>query len=764
MTEMTTSSPESRSSETRNSLIGRPIGRVDGPLKVTGRATYAYEHAVNEAAYGYILGAAIAKGRIVEIDSAEAERVPGVLHVMTYRNAPAQPEFGPAVTPTVPEVFTRARPVLNSSRVRFYDEPVALVVAETFEAARAAAGLIRVRYEEEGGVFDLPARLADAYAPGRTNAGFETDSATGDFDGAFAAASVKVDATYRTPYEHHNPMEPHATLAVWSGDEVTIYTSAQTLANFQAGLASTLGIPRERVRIVSPFIGGGFGAKLIVHADTVLAALAARVLRRPVKVALTRQQMFANAGHRAEMVQQVRLGAGRDGRLTSIGHDVWSATSGFEEFCEQTAVFTRSLYAAPNRLTRHRLVPVDLNRGEWMRSPGEAPGMLAFECAMDELAERLDLDPIELRIRNEPTEDPERGVPFSTRNLVACMQEGARRFGWERRNPTPRRIREGRRLIGYGMAAAIRPNYIGAAAAKVAIDATGRVTAHLDMTDIGTGTYTILSQIAAESLGVPIAAIKIELGDSRFPRTAGSGGSWGASSAGSALHHACSALKERIMEAARSDDRSPLRGADAAEPIFVGGEVSVGNRTVSLADLIGRIAPDGIEATGSVAAGRNTESYRTYSQHSYGAHFAEVAVDSDTGEIRMRRMLSVIGAGRILNAKTARSQILGGMTWGIGAALMEETVLDPRYGHFVNHDLAEYHVPVNGDVMEMEVVFLEEYDDKANPLGAKGLGELGVCGSGAAIANAVYNATGLRVREFPITLDKLLPGLPASAI
>ncbi|ACP21598.1 predicted oxidoreductase with molybdenum-binding domain (plasmid) [Sinorhizobium fredii NGR234] len=757
-----TETMENRSSE--NGLVGQSIARIDGPLKVTGRATYAYEHAVNGAAYGYILGAAIAKGRIVEIDSRKAEQAPGVLHVMTHRNAPAQPEFGPAVTPTVPEVFSRARPMLNSDRVRFHDEPVALVLAETFEAARAAAALIDVRYEEERGAFDLPARLADAYAPRRTNAGFETDSAVGDFDRAFAAASVTVDATYRTPYEHHNPMEPHATLAVWSGDEVTVYTSAQTLANFQAGLASTLSIPREHVRTVSPFIGGGFGSKLIVHADTVLAALAARVLRRPVKVALTRQQMFANAGHRAEMVQRVRLGAERDGRLTSIGHVVWSATSGFEEFCEQTAVFGRSLYAAPNRLTRHQLVPVDLNRGEWMRSPGEAPGMLAFESAMDELAEKLGLDPIELRIRNEPTADPEQGVPFSTRNLVACMQEGARRFGWERRNPAPGRIREDRKLIGYGMAAAIRPNYIGAGTARVAIDANGRVTAQLDMTDIGTGTYTILAQIAAESLGVPVAAVKVELGDSRFPRTAGSGGSWGAASAGSALHHACNALRERIMAASRTSDRSPLRGANDVAPSFADGKVRVGNRSVSLTDLIARIAPDGIAATGSVAAARDTESYRAYSQHSYGAHFAEVAVDGDTGEIRMRRMLSVIGAGRILNARTARSQILGGMTWGIGAALMEEAVLDPRSGHFVNHDLAEYHVPVNGDVAEMEVVFLEEFDDKANPLGAKGLGELGVCGSGAAIANAVYNATGVRVREFPITLDRLLPGLPLTAI
>ncbi|MER9118248.1 xanthine dehydrogenase family protein molybdopterin-binding subunit [Mesorhizobium sp. M0954] len=745
-------------------IIGRPIDRIDGPLKVTGGATYAYENELDGTAYGYILGASIAKGRIAKIDTAEAERAPAVLLVMTHRNAPAQPDFGPTVTPTVPEVFTRARPALNSDRVRYCDEPVALVVAETFEAARAAAGLIRVRYDEEPGLYDLPGHIADAYAPKRTNAGFETDSVVGDFERAFATAPIKIDSTYGTPFEHHNPMEPHATLAAWSGNELTIRTSAQTLANFRAGVASTLRIPLERVRIVSPFIGGGFGSKLIAHADTILAALAAQVLQRPVKIALTRQQMFANAGHRAEMVQQVRLGADTDGRLTGIAHDVWSATSSFEEYCEQTAVFARSLYAAPNRLTRHRLVPLDINRGEWMRSPGEAPGMLAFECAMDELAERAGLDPIELRIRNEPAQDPERGVPFSTRNLVACMEEGARRFGWERRNPTPGRTREGRKLIGHGMAAAIRPNYIGAATARVAIDRDGRVTARLDMTDIGTGTYTILTQIAAESLGLPISSVKVELGDSRFPRTAGSGGSWGAASAGSALYNACNVLKERILEAAQSNEASPLRGANATEASFADGEVRVGQRSASLTDLIRGISPDGLEAEGSVAAGATTQSYKTYSQHSYGAHFAEVAVDCDTGEIRMRRMLAVIGAGRILNAKTARSQIIGGMTWGIGAALMEQTVLDPRYGHFVNHDLAEYHVPVNGDVPDMEVAFLEEDDDKANPLGAKGLGELGVCGAGAAVANAVYNAAGVRVREFPITLDKVLPALPVIAI
>jgi len=738
--------------------IGQPVDRVDGALKVTGSAVYAYEHTADDpVAYGYILGAGIARGRIAALNTAQAEAVPGVIHVMTYRNAPAQPAFGPVVTPEVREVFTRPRPVLSTNRIRYYDEPVALVLAETFEAARGAAGLIRVEYDSESGAYDLNRHLADAYAPQRTNAGFQTDSIVGDFEAAFAASAFKIDTVYTTPYEHHNPMEPHATLAVWSGDEVTIYTSAQTLANFRAGIASTLQISPDKVRLVSPFVGGGFGSKLIVHPDTILAALAARELQRPVKIALTRQQMFANAGHRAKMIQSVRLSAGRDGKLTGIAHDACSATSRFEEFCEQTAVFARSLYAAPNRVTRHRLVGLDTNRGEWMRSPGEAPGMLAFECAMDELADQTGIDPIELRIRNEPIMDPERNVPFSTRNLVACMEEGARRFGWQQREAKPGTAREGRKLIGLGMAAAIRPNYIGASAARIRIGGNGRVNVQLDMTDIGTGTYTILAQVAATSLGLPLSTIEVQLGDSHFPRTAGSGGSWGAASAGSAVHNACEVLRQKIVAAARESQSSPFYGSNIDQIDFVNGEIRSGDRSEKLGDLINRIAPEGLDAEGAVeAAGEN---YRNYSQHAYGAHFVEVAVDMDTAEIRVRRMLSVIGAGRILNPKTARSQIIGGMVWGIGAALMEESVLDPRYGHFVNHDLAEYHVPVNADVPDLDVVFLEEPDLNANVFGSKGIGELGVCGAGAAVANAIFNATGARVREFPITLDKVLPGL-----
>ncbi|WP_367617245.1 molybdopterin cofactor-binding domain-containing protein [Plastoroseomonas hellenica] len=735
------------------------MDRIDGILKVTGRATYGYEHRIGRApAHGCILGASIARGRILEIDVREAERAPGVILVMTHRNAPDQPEFGAAVTATVPEVFTRARPVLASERVRYHDEPVALVVAESFEEARHAARLIRLRYETEPGAFDPVAPDAEIYRPGRTNAGFPTDSEHGDFEGAFSVAPVQIDASYRTPFESHNPMEPHAAIAEWEGDRLTVHTATQTVANIQAGLASTLRVPPENIRIVSPFIGGGFGAKLILHPETICAALAARVLNRPVKVALTRQQMFANAGHRPAMRQRVRLGADRDGRLTAIGHEVLASTARFEEFAEQSAVPTRALYAAPNRRTTHRLIRLDTNRGEWMRAPGEASGLLALECAIDELAERLGLDPIALRIRNEPERDPELGVPFSSRNLVACMRVGAERFGWRDRPLRPGSRREGRWLIGYGMAAAIRGNYLGPGSARVAIDAAGQVTVQADMTDIGTGTYTILAQVAAERLGVPLDAIRVMLGDSRLPRTAGSGGSWGATSSATAVHNACLALRQRIATAAASHAASPLRGSNAIEAHFADGALRLGARSESLERLLARIAPEGLAAEGSAVRG---ETYRTYSQHAFGAHFAEVAVDIDSGEARLRRMLGVFAAGRILNPKTARSQLIGGMVWGVGAALMEETVLDRRHGHFVNHDLAEYHVPVHADIPDVDVMFVPEEDDKGNPLGAKGIGELGNCGAGAAVANAVYNATGVRVRDFPITLDKIFPGLAA---
>ncbi len=741
-------------------FIGLPIDRVDGRLKVTGGACYAFEHANlargTTPAYGVILGAGVPKGRIAALDTARAEAVPGVLKILTHRSMTSLPAFGAPVTPTVPEVFTRARPMLAGDEILYYDQPVALVIATTWEAARGAAALIDIRYTQVPGFFDPLAANAERYKPGRINAGFPTDTLHGDPDAALASAPVTIDQTYRLPYEIHAPMEPHATLAQWDGDRLTLHTSTQTIANIQSGVAATLAIPRENVRVISPYIGGGFGSKLIPHADAILAAIAARDLQRPVKIAFTRQQMFANAGHRPATEQRIRLAADGEGKLTALVHDVIAATARFEEFAEQSAVVSRSFYGSATRRTTHRLVRVDTNRGEWMRAPGEASGLLALECAMDEMAEKLKLDPIEFRVRNEPDRDPETGAPFSSRNLIACMREGARRFGWTQRSATPGTRREGRKLIGIGMAGAMRPNYIGPAQARVAIDKSGKVTVQTDMTDIGTGTYTILAQIAAERLGLPLQAITVELGDSSLPRSPGSGGSWGAASSGTAVHNACLALCQKIAEAAVAHDASPLRGTNAAQAKFEQASVTFGDRSAPLAELIARISPDGFEATGSAARG---ETYRTFSQHAYGAHFAEVAVDIDTGEIRLRRMLGVFTTGKILNPKTARSQLIGGMIWGIGSALTEAAMLDPRYGHFVNHDLAEYQVPVHADIADIDAVFIDEDDDKGNPLGIKGIGELGNCGANAAVVNAVYNACGVRVRDLPVTLDKVLAGM-----
>ncbi|HET9001947.1 MAG TPA: xanthine dehydrogenase family protein molybdopterin-binding subunit [bacterium] len=702
-------------------VIGQPLDRVDGPLKVTGRATYAYEYwEAGQPLYGFIVGATIGRGRIARIDTTHAEQSPGVCMVMTYRNTPPQG----APDASIPSPYLRAQPALVGPDIHHYGEPVALIVATTFEQARAAANLIDIDYAAEPGQYDFAARQDHTYAPKRVKGLWEADTAVGDFDSAFDTAPVKVDQRYTTPYQFSQPMEPNACLAVWHGDDLTIYVSAQVVNNARTSIASTLGIDPQRIHVVTPFVGGGFGSKLGIHSETILAALAARQMKQPVKVAMTRQQIFHLVGQRPTSSQRVRLGAGRDGRLVAIAHEVNMPTNPREEYTEQTATTTRSLYAAPNRLTRHRLTPLDLPRGEDVRAPGEAPGLLAVESAMDELAYALGMDPIELRIRNEPSLDPERGVPFSDRRLVECMREGARRFGWERRPARPSSLRDGRWLVGYGMAAAIRMHFQGATKARVRMGPDRIAVVQTDMTDLGTGTYTILTQVAADRLDLPLDRVRIELGRSEFPVSAGSGGSWGAANSSTAVHRACEALREKLLTSG------------------------------------GRIPPEGLEAEGEIAGMRDDPNYMAYSIHTYGAHFAEVGVDVDTAEIRLRRMLGVFAAGRILNAKTARSQLIGGMTVGVSYALFEEALVDTRSGAFVNRDLAEYLVPVHADIPEIGAVLLDGFDDKANVLGVKGLGELGNCGAGAAVANAVFNATGVRVRDFPITLEKVLPGLP----
>jgi xanthine dehydrogenase YagR molybdenum-binding subunit len=717
-------------------VVGKPIDRVDGRLKVTGEARYAYEMQQENALYGFVVEASIGKGSIRSIDTRAAEKAPGVALVLTHRNAPAQGTGN----------HREAHPVLTGPQVTGYGQPVALVVAETFEQARAAAYLLEVKYNRASGKYALRANLKEARVPTPNDAP-AADSAVGDFAGAFAGAPVQIDVTYTTPLQSHAMMEPHATLAAWDGDKLTLHTANQMLNQGQRAIATTLKIPVENVRLISPFIGGGFGGKLWVNADAILAAIASRQLKRPVKIALTRQQIFHVTTHRSDTIQRLRIGTDRSGRILAIGHDVFSGNLPSEQTYEGAALQTRTLYAGPNRLTRHRLAPLDIPVASSMRAPGESVGLMALECAMDELAEKLDLDPIDLRLRNEPSEDPEKHIPYSSRHLVACMQEGARRFGWDKRNAKPSQVRDGHWLVGMGMAAATRGNPLQLSKANVRMDPDGIATVRMAMTDIGTGTYTILAQIAAEMLGLPTDRIRIELGDTNFPRAAGSGGSWGAGSSGSALFDACNALREKLSRAA---------GMDPATARFTDGSIASGEQSKRLTDLVGA----GMDADGEIQPGRNN---REFSQQSYGAHFAEVGVDVDTGEVRLRRMLGVFTAGRILNAKTARSQAIGGMTFGVGAALHEGITLDPRFGYIVNRDLAEYLVPVHADIPAIDAIFLAELDDKSNPLKSKGIGELGICGAGAAIANAVYNACGARIRDYPITLDKLLSSLPVRA-
>lgn len=691
--------------------IGQPIDRIDGPLKVTGRAPYAFEYAKQgEAAYGVIVSATIGKGRVTAVDVGDAERARGVLLVLTKDNAPAQSPWGPV---DLPDRFARAEPALNTDAVLYFGFPVAFVVAETFEQARAAALLVRIRYAAAPAEYLLAAVAARAENPGTIDGGAQADSAVGDFAGAYAAAPIRIDLAFTTPYQHSVPMEPHASMAVWDGPILTVHTSAQLTTSPQEGLARTFNIPKENVRIVTPYVGGGFGNKLPYYVDATLAAIGARLLRRPVKVAMARPQLFHLTTHRSPSLQRVQLGADRDGRLSAYGQDAVVQAARFDHFTEPVSLAARSLYAASNRLTRHRRAQLDLPRSDSMRGPGDAIGLLALECAMDELAEAVGLDPVELRLRNDTQTDPEEHKPFASRQLAEALRQGASRFGWERRVAKPASVRDGPWLVGLGVASAIRGDLMRNARARARLENDDRLTVELAMTDIGTGSYTILTQIAADTMELPIDHVTVRLGDTNFPPTDGSGGSWGANTSGSAVLAACRKLKAGLAAGLR-------------------------------------------EAEGSASAADLDDNY---AHAGFGAHFAEVAVHCDTGEVRLRRMLGVFGVGRVLNPKTARSQMLGGMIWGIGSALMEENHVDPRFGSFVAQDLASYHVAVNADVGAIEVIFLDEPDPHGSPLGAKGLGELGICGAGAAVINAIHNATGARIRDFPATLDKLLPTL-----
>lgn len=735
-------------------VVGKPVDRIDGPLKTTGTAPYAMDRydVVPNQAYGYIVGSAIAKGRIVAIDLATAKASPGVIAIVTAQNAGklGKGNFNTAM-------------LLAGPRIEHYHQAVALVVAETFEQARDAAHLLQIRYEREQGNFDLQAVKHATVTP---KSGRASETQVGNFVGAFASAPVQHDGQYTTAYESHSMMEPHASIAAWDGDQLTVWTSNQMIAWTVGDLAKTLGMPKEKIRLLSPYIGGGFGAKLFLRSDAVLAALGAKAARRPVKVTLQRALIPNNTTHRAATIQRIRIGATPDGKITAIAHESWSGDLPNGK-PESASTQTRSLYAGEHRMTANRLTVLDLPEANAMRAPGEAPGMAALEIAMDEMAERLGIDPIRFRILNDTqvvpdypqmpastdpqSKKPEEKTkhnphpPFSQRQLVQCFQIGAQRFGWDQRSAQPGKVRDGRWLVGMGVASAFRDNLLTKSAARVRLDRRGIVTIETDMTDIGTGSYTIIAQTASEMMGIPLDKIKVRLGDSSFPVSCGSGGQWGGNNATAGVYAACIKLREAIAQKA---------GFNPENAVFTDEQIREGSQSLPLAEVARDrelVAEDLIEY-GDIN--------KRFQQSTFGAHFVEVGVDAATCEVRIRRMLAVCAAGRILNPKTARSQVIGAMTMGVGAALMEELAVDKRLGFFVNHDLATYEVPVHADIPHQEVIFLDEVDPMSSPMKAKGVAELGICGVAAAIANAVYNATGVRVRDYPITLDKLITKMP----
>ncbi|MFC7571080.1 xanthine dehydrogenase family protein molybdopterin-binding subunit [Klenkia terrae] len=639
----------------------------------------------------------VAKGRITSIDVSAAQAVPGVLAVLTHEDAPRLGDVAEELL------------VLQSDRVQYAGQPVAVVVAETSEVARDAVGRVVVRYDAQRPDVDLRADRDDLYPPEKLMGGFETDSVIGDVDAALAAAPVSVDVTYETPNEHNNPIEMHATVARWDGDVLRMWDANQGPHNLVPVITEAFGITADQLHITSPYVGGAFGSKAFTHVHQLIAGMAAKVTGRTVKVELTRQQMFSLVGHRTPTIQRLRLGALPDGTMTAISHEVVEHTSQNAEFAEQTATATRLMYAAPARRTTHRLAKLDVPAPTIMRAPGEAPGMYALESAVDELAEALGMDPVELRLRNEPERDPERDVPWSTRNLVACLRQGAERFGWADRDPRPGVRADGRWLVGTGVAASTYPTRRRPSQARIEAVPGKPFVVSIDASDIGTGAWTALTQIAADALGVPMDDVDLRIGDSRLPKASGAGGSTGITSWGPAIIAAAQELRDR------------------------------------------EVPPGGLTVTGSSGPGDEAEQY---SSHAFGAHFAEVRVDRDSGEVRVPRMTAVFAAGRIINPTTARSQFLGGMTMGLSMALHEEAVLDATHGHYANHDLAEYHVATNADVGEVDISWVDEVDELHNPLGAKGIGEVGIVGSAAAIGNAYAHATGRRVRDLPLTPDK----------
>ncbi|MBE7173235.1 MAG: xanthine dehydrogenase family protein molybdopterin-binding subunit [Williamsia sp.] len=701
--------------------VGEGINRVDGILKVTGAATYATDYPVKNLAYAVLFKSTIAAGEITGMDTGEAEKAPGVLAVITHKNAPKLNVNG----------GLRGGALLQGPAVQFYGQHIGMVVAETFEQARYASRLVKVSYKEGSAKVDFPKLKEEAVTPHDRD---KADAIRGDVETAFSNAEYKIDAVYETPVEHHNPMEPHSSIAVWEGEKLTLYNGSQIINGAQQSAASTLNLKPENVRIVSPHIGGGFGSKGGQWANLALAAVAAKAVDRPVKLALTRQQMFTSVGLRQRNHQHIRLAATKEGKLTALAHETTTFCAINGEFVEPCGDCSKLMYDVPNSKISYKVVPMNFIIPTYTRGPGKSTGSYALEAAMDELAYKLGMDPIQFRLKNEPARDPSSGKPWSSRATVQCLEAGAKAFGWEKRKPEPGQNRQGNYLVGYGVACGTYPSRQQASSAIVKLARTGKevsATIELAASDLGTGTHTILAQTAADALGIPVSKIDVKIGDSSLPPAAGSVGSVGAASFSNAVADVCN---KAIDELTAQSGKQFITRPTAADLMIAGNVPSYQTR----ADAH---APD--EA-------------RNYSSHAFNANFAEVWVNASTGMVRVNRFLAVTGAGKILNPKTARSQIIGGNIWGIGMALTEESIVDTRYGNFVTRSFADYHIPANLDIGTLDTIFIQEEDTIVNKLGVKGIGEVAIVGVAAAVANAIFNATGKRVRDLPITPDKLL--------
>jgi xanthine dehydrogenase YagR molybdenum-binding subunit len=737
------------------SYIGSSTSRIDGVAKVTGAAKYAGEFNAPGLAYGSVVTATIAKGRIKSIDRSAALRVKGVIEVFTHENRPHMPDNDEAYKDETAPAGSPFRPLFDDG-IKFSGQPIALVVAETSETARHAASLVSVDYLEEAHVTDVH-RQRDAATPVKpsspTEALFSPPKQRGNPEEALASAPVRHEGEYYVPIEHHNPMELYASTAVYERDgKLTVYDKTQGVQNVHGYLCSVLEMKPEDVRVVSLFMGGGFGSGLRPQFQVVLAALAARALRRSVRVVLTRPQLYV-LGYRPAMIQTIAIGASREGTLHAITHEAVTVTSQYEDYFRQETGWSGLLYKCANAKYQHKLARLDLATACDMRAPSAASALFALESAMDEVAVALKLDPVELRLRCYSDRDQNSDRPYSSKALRECYRQGAEAFGWHKRNPEPRSMRDGGDLVGWGMASGVWEALQAPIAVRIRLSANGHADVSCATSDIGTGTYTIMAQVAAETLGLPLDSISVKLGDSSLPKSPVEGGSWIAASVSNGIVTTAGAIREALLRLAGQMPNSPFAKLGADDVALVDGKL-VSKRdsssAVSIADAMRQGAVEHIEEEKTTKPARDSRAHNTHS-----AIFAEVKVDEQLGVIRVTRVVNAVAAGRILNTKTASSQILGGVVWGIGMALHEETLIDHRFGRIVNANIAEYHVPVNADIHDIKVIFVDEPDD-SNPLGVKGVGEIGIVGVAAAIANAVYHATGKRVRDLPITLDKLV--------